>query len=167
MLLELSAILGAAGGLVQRWMETKEKARQEAAQLEVLRERNKHELAVMESEARTAASVADMKLRGEIEQAAAKSLTDSYGNDRAAYADATKVGTIGSFLLVLVDVVRGLTRPGIAWSGLIMLWELSRTLPTGELRDSVVEALAYIATTAALWWFAARVPSGMTFKKKP
>lgn len=166
MLLELSAILGAAGGLVQRWMEGREKAKQAAVELELRRETNKHELAVMAAEAAMAATVAEAKLRGELEHAAVKAQSDSFANDRATYSAPSAAGGIGSFLLVLVDVVRGLTRPGIAWSGLLMLWDLSQSLPAGELRDNVVEALAYIATTAALWWFAARVPSGMSFKRK-
>lgn len=165
MLLEISAILGAAGGLVQRWMEAREKAAQAERDLAAMRERNAHELRVMEFEAKSAATVADIKVRGEIESASLSALGKSYDNDRATYAKA-EVGRVGGFLLVLVDVVRGLTRPGIAWSGLWMLWELSRSLPPGSLRDSVVEALCYVAVTAGLWWFAARVPTGMVFRAK-
>jgi hypothetical protein len=181
MLLEVSAALGAVGGLVQRWFEAKEKREQAERDLKLLIEKNAHDMRmrewdikVMEVEARNAAALEEVKANKERDVAAYNALAASMAADRASYADRVieKVGPRMAALLVLVDVVRGLTRPGLAWSGVGALIWLAQWLPASglsnaaELHGQVVEAVIYVSVTAALWWFAARVPGTLTIGGK-
>lgn len=63
--------------------------------------------------------------------------------------------------IVFVDVVRGLTRPGLTLAFVAFVGAIYFTLGTSDtdasgLRPRIVETVLYLATTCVLWWFGAR-----------
>jgi hypothetical protein len=88
-----------------------------------------------------------------------------------AYSVGYKPSRIGKFLLVIVDFVRGMTRPGLT---LYLIWEVHKTraeieailaeagvsgISIGEaigVYTLVVETILFLVTTAVTWWFGTR-----------
>lgn len=164
----LSAVLGLVGGLGQRWFEARKAADDAKVALAELVERNAHELLMqqetrktIELEAANALSLANIQAAKEADVAAYAAMRASYDADRATYSSgAPSPGQ--AWLLVAVDAIRGVTRPGITWAALGLLAYFYTTLPTGapELQ-LLIDSVRAIAATAVAWWFASR-PSGQS-----
>ena len=78
---------------------------------------------------------------------------------RASYQEAarrwSRPGDSG--WMVLVDVVRGLTRPALTWASLVGLGWIWWSLPVeAAASERVVDTIIYLASTCVLWWFGAR-----------
>lgn len=143
-----SVLTGGATGLIGigvkklfGYLEQKERNRHT---VEVLREERenmrleidgKERVAVIEGE--TAATVASYN-----------ALSESMRADRATYSRRD------SAWFVMVDVVRGITRPLITWCGLSVMVLFWFTEPA--LRPQVLSTWLYISTVAVLWWFGER-----------
>ncbi|HEX5077698.1 MAG TPA: hypothetical protein VFV80_01025, partial [Geminicoccaceae bacterium] len=94
----------------------------------------------------------------------------SYQLEPKRYAEGVKVGKLGGLLLVLVDVVRGLVRPGLtiylAWVATELYWQsvaiVAKVDPNSQaalllqLHRQIVVTLLYLFTTCVLWWFGTR-----------
>ncbi len=165
MLLELSSVLGLAGGLFQRWMDLKKEKETAAREVAILRERNSHEqimrdkdLAMLEAEARNAMAIAEITARKEMDVAAYSALQAAQAADRATYSDKlTDLPWLAKMALVSVDVVRGYTRPGLTIVLVGFVGHLMSTVPvTDPLYAQIVEGVLSLAFTAVGFWFGAR-----------
>ncbi|MBU1001922.1 MAG: hypothetical protein KKE73_05320 [Proteobacteria bacterium] len=96
----------------------------------------------------------------------------SYEHDQATYSRGFKVKlAVNRTLLVLVDVVRGLTRPGLTIFMLWLIWdtrcEVQAALEAAgieridiamamDLQKRIVCTILYLATLCVAWWFGDR-----------
>ena len=98
-------------------------------------------------------------------------MKESFGHDAASYSKGVKPGAVGSFLLVLVDFIRGLTRSGLT---IYLIWQVHATrtevqgvldsigasaLDAGTALDiyqEVVKMTLFLASAAIAWWFGTR-----------
>lgn len=165
MLLELSSVLGLAGGLFQRWMDLKKEKETAAREVAILREKNAHDqimrdkdLALMEAEAKNAMAIAELGARSELDKAAYASLSTALQADRATYSDRIKdMGPVAKTALVMVDVVRGLTRPGLTIILVVYVGDLMQRIPTTDpLYETIAQGILSLAFTAVGFWFGAR-----------
>lgn len=174
-------VLGAIGGVFQKWMDYRQQIK--LAELQSI-ERNKertHDLAVMDREAVQAEKLAVIKTDGEIRVADLSALQESIKNEGAgatwSSAWAGKLSglwaNIAGMCLVVVDMVRGLTRPGITL-GLVLLVaymfvrvsEISGNMTQEqafEICQDITNMTLFLAATAVSWWFGSRGPA--SFKK--
>ena len=164
----LSALMGVGGGLLQRWLQAREQREKAEQDLKAQQARQSFDLAMrdkdhqyMLAEAANAIALADVNAAKERDVAGYQALTASYANDRATYSDDRPLSGGQLWLLVLVDFVRGLTRPGLSWILVGFLGWLLWSLPAGgpELQ-TVIDSVRALASTAVGWWFASRQPSG-------
>lgn len=163
----LSAVLGLVGGLGQRWFEARKAADDAKIALAQLVETNAHELLMqqetrktIELEAANALSLANVQAAKDADVAAYAAMRASYDADKATYS-AAAVPTPGQeWLLVLVDALRGITRPGITWAALGLLAWFYHTLPGGAPELTLlIDSVRAIAATSVAWWFASRPSS--------
>lgn len=161
------SVIGAVGGLANRYFDLRLKDKELAAQ----KVKNEHELLMrdkdmqsMQLEWEHKEQIISIEQAGQVDQRAYDALIASYGNDRATY------GIRG------VDIVRGLTRPGLTIllggmalvvNGVLLrlLWNYWDAIPMPERLKITIMALEWLffqAGTVIGWWFGARstVPVG-------
>jgi len=122
------------------------------------RQKNAHDLLLMEAERQTleleiagTERVAIIESESAMDIQESRLLATSIRSDKASYSDGD------SAWLVLVDVVRGLTRPILtAFLGIFMMVLWFSTEDT-ELQAQITATVLYIATTCFFWWFGTRV----------
>lgn len=122
------------------------------------RQRHAHELdlrrvemEMMKTEAASAERVAAIERESEQMRAEHAALEASY---RAA---TTRMSTGDSRWLVVVDVIRGLTRPVLTLLLVTLAGVIYFTLsPQAGMRAQIVDTVLYLSTTTVLWWFGAR-----------
>ena len=104
------------------------------------------------------------------EVADAQAFSASFALEPKRYAEGVKVGKWGGLMLVLVDVLRGIVRPGLtvylAWIATQLYLDSARLqaqLDAGaqgaqlmQLHQQIVLTLLYLFTTCVLWWFGTR-----------
>ena len=93
---------------------------------------------------------------GRVDAAAYQGLAASYQEASARFS---RPGD--SFLLVMVDIVRGLTRPVLTFGlaglvGYIYITVGGASYARLELQDNIVETILFLTTAAVLWWFGSR-----------
>ncbi len=168
----IEALLGAAGGGVtgligtgiHAWLRRGEEKRAQEHTLAMremdLKEMEREaELALrrVETEATRHLQEAQQERLAAQDIAAAQMRTSSYQQDEARYGGG------------MVDVIRGLMRPGITVCLLLMslavgwmVWHLVgglESLPAAmllEILRKLIDALIYLTTTAVVWWFGGR-----------
>lgn len=171
-------VLGALGGIGQAALsmwQAKQAAEHEREMKvlgdahEVARWAHDLETAKFESEAKT--KLAEIDSATQTSLADARSLQASLEADKRTFATDEVVGKFPR-LFAFVDFVRGLIRPWITlyldfvltvlcvWVTYEVLKHFPEVLTKGDtLADvfkSLVEAVIFMATTATMWWFAAR-----------
>lgn len=184
MLEELGALaLGGAGGIfgllgglfkigVAAWEKKKEQERDiELARINASHEENMAEkrLAEIEAEAKHAAQLAQTTAAKEVDVATLKAIGVAYENDRATFATGEKAKE--SFLFLLVDFVRGITRPVLTW--VLILWGIGfsawlwMNVPQEVVYSPkflemtlyrMIDALIFSMTAAVSFWFVSRQP---------
>ena len=165
---------GLFGVLIQRYFDLQHK-KQEIEQFR-LQLANNIELAKMESE--RAVRVSEIGLEGVQAQADASIMTASFRHDNANYLDAQAqrrtgfVGGLVTFMMAVVDFLRGILRPGMtaylcALVTVMFLWARDLAEKHGyhlsaeqaySLVLQIVATILYCWTTATLWWFGTRPP---------
>ena len=151
----LSILTGGATGLLGTavsFFTSYFQARQRHAQEMELR---RLDLEMTEAEAASAERVAAVEAESARDQAAWSALETSY---RAA---SRRWSRGDSKWLVFVDVVRGLTRPGLTFLFVGLVGAIYFTLggsdmETIDIRPHIIDTVLYLATTCVLWWFGAR-----------
>ncbi len=176
-----SILAGGATGLIgviaQRWADYKNKqlditaAKDRMAHEAVMRDKD---AAILSQEWAGRTRVAEVEAGATIDATEAQAFTASFQHDKAAYS----VGAIDKlkgwwgqcmrFLLGLVDVIRGLVRPGLTVYlcavTTLMYLEASQRLGAEDLTAAqalelvkmIVATVLYLTTTCVLWWFGTR-----------
>ena len=90
-------------------------------------------------------------------------LEGEYRGLEASYADAAKSWTQGrvltpaqSWVLVVVDAVRGLQRPLITWILLGLAAVFYFNVTDGVMREQIIATVLYLSGVAVTWWFGSR-----------
>lgn len=168
---------GLLGVLVQRWADHKK----QQMDLEVLREQNRHALALREVDIRLtdrewAGRVAVAREEGEarVQAADAAAFGATLTAEPVRWAEGAgpdgRLGRAGWFLMILLDVFRGVVRPGLTvflcWITTRIYYQTQQLLETygasltaadlvGIIR-LVIATILYLTTTCVLWWFGTR-----------
>lgn len=176
------SLVGLIGTAIKGFQEYKDRQAQRLHNIEMRRldqadMRLEADLAIKQTEAQFAGQATLKNIEAAIAQdvAAAQLQGKSYDNDKATYstgAVAKLSGFIGNLmrgLLVLVDVTRGMMRPGITIYLLVVesaicyyLYQLVlqfNLLPAEQalpLFITVVDSLVFLTATAVTWWFGSR-----------
>lgn len=163
---------GLIGVVFQRFFDYQNKKQD----LIAARDRMAHEVKLREADAK----IMEQEWKGrtqvaEVEAAGKEAVADSQAfaasfNEPIRYSENVKTGPVTGFLLVLLDLTRGIVRPGLTlylcWIATQMYNE-QRALATiidastqpeaiiGMLR-LIIETLLYLFTTCVLWWFGTR-----------
>ena len=146
-------LTGLLGHGIKEWLSAKRLDKE----ARIKAEERAHELAVMRLEAETAGKVAAIQTEGAAEVASYDALVSSYQHDKATYSarfDRLPRWAVGA--LVMVDVVRGVTRPALTATGIVAVSYLAIGGAEEWVRLEATRALVYVTTAAFLWWFADR-----------
>lgn len=168
-----SVFTGGATGLIglgvsafTKFKEAKEKNRHNEAMAHIDKE-------TMEAEAKLA--IQKVEIEGEIEQniettkAISQALSASYEHDKRAYATG-KLGGFGRVMMVIVDFLRGIIRPGLTIYLVILttimystMVDLTEGLDAAFKADDatailkqIVAMVLYLTSTCVTWWFGGR-----------
>ena len=124
------------------------------------------ELMAQEWAART--QVATIEATAKETVAAETSFAASFGMEPKQYSARANIGPVTGFLLVLLDFLRGLVRPGLtvylcAITTLIyvearaIMASVSFTSADAiNVHDHIISTILYLTTTCVLWWFGTR-----------
>ena len=124
------------------------------------------ELMAQEWAART--QVATIEATAKETVAAETSFAASFGMEPKQYSARAKIGPVSGFLLVLLDFVRGIVRPGLTiylCAITTLIYVEARTIMAGlsfatadamRVHDLIVNTIMYLTTTCVLWWFGTR-----------
>lgn len=124
------------------------------------------ELMAQEWSART--QVATIEATAKETAASEASFAASFGAEPQQYSARAKIGPVAGFLLVLLDFLRGVVRPGLTvylCAITTMIYFEARTImsaaafSTGEairVHELIVSTILYLTTTCVLWWFGTR-----------
>jgi len=170
-----SVLSGGATGLIgvalQRFADFKNKqldiqlAKQKFEQDVALKQLD---MQMMEKEWAGRVQVAQTEAEAAADAAASKAFEASYAMEPKRYSEGVPVGKVGGFLLVLLDLFRGIVRPALtvylcAISTLIYLQarhlldkeDLSADQAM-QIEHLIVGTILYLTTTCVLWWFGTR-----------
>lgn len=126
------------------------------------------EIMAQEWAART--KVAEVEAAGREAVADSQAFAASFALEPKLYSEKVKPGKVAGFMLVLVDVIRGIVRPGLtlylAWIA-TSLYEQNRALVAVldlqtdttkilGIYEQIVVTLLYLFTTCVLWYFGTR-----------
>lgn len=124
------------------------------------------ELMAQEWAART--QVATIEAEAKQTVAAEASFAASFNNEPKQYSAKVKIGPVTGFLLVLLDFLRGIVRPGLTIYLCVittMIYVEARAIMAGvtfatadaiRVHDLIVSTILYLTTTCVLWWFGTR-----------
>ena len=162
---------GLIGVVLQRFADYKNK------QLDMQLEQQKHENAValrrvdaeiMAQEWAARTQVASVEAAGKEEVANAQAFERSYSLEPQRYAEGVKPTKAQAWVLILLDAVRGIIRPGLTIYLCIlttMVWYQAKAVlgqedldaeAAGDIWRMVVGTILYLTTTCVLWWFGTR-----------
>lgn len=162
-------LIGAVGGVASKWLDGRTRIKE-------MEMKNKHELALAQQEQAMAelqmqhkTALVSAELEHKVVLADLESMVKSYEHDQASYATVDTTKTSAWF--IFVDVMRGITRPGLTWflvayMGWIVGYTLLKygvTFAPEELQAmtrEVVRGLLATAMMAVSWWFGARSKTG-------
>lgn len=143
------AILGLAGGIVNRILDIKAKKVDHAHELALLQAQT--EQLKMEWESR--AQVASIEGAAKVEAAGYDAMAASYGADKATYG------------IKWVDALRGIVRPVLTLAFLVIaVWINAKilaslyaeTVELGAIVPQVIDWMLFEASVVIGWWFATR-----------
>ena len=171
-------IIGAIGGFVSKFLEHQQQVAAAQIDLEKYKVQVSHEQAMAEKanetlkiEVQANLQQAGVEAASTFDKASFDALKSSYENDKATYATGDTAKNSGWF--ILVDVLRGVTRPLLTWgldfSVMIiagyLLYVFSGQLPVlaqqqgVDLLTYIVHSIIFLASTATTYWFASRTSS--------
>jgi hypothetical protein len=172
----LSILTGGATGLIgiglQRFFDHL-KVKQETEQLKLKFEHERGlrqiDLQIMGEEWKGRVLVATKEGEAAMDVAQSKAFEQTLWKEPDRYSDPKKVSPIANFFLVLLDVVRGIVRPGLTvylcWIA-TQMYEQSRALMAvldledpkviAEVYKHLVFTLLYLFVTCVTWWFGTR-----------
>lgn len=164
-------IVGAVGALIGKGLDIWHHKQEIDGEIAILKVKNDHDLALQDKAALLMKLEAESKLQvAQTEAASADSIAQYASMQTSIMADKrlTPEGTQSRWF-IFVDVLRGLTRPVltlyldivatvIAYDVYILLQGIKGLDPTvlNALFIDLVNGLMFMASTATMWWFAAR-----------
>jgi hypothetical protein len=168
-------VFGIIGALAKHGLEIWQAKQKAAADLDLLKQQNKHELDLADKraneiqlEATNALALAELNRQKETDVAAYGALASSYDSDRAHYSDAPL-----SPWMIAVDASRGFIRPVLTVTFAVALiaftaW-LYNNVPAEYTHNEdflkatfyrLIDALIFVGTCSIMWWFGGRGTSG-------
>jgi len=181
----LSSILGAVGSIfaggatgllgvaLQRYADYKK----QQADLDLQKEQHAHDLAMKNADAEIAkqewaarTQVARVEGEAKVGAAAEEAFAASFKLEPTRYSEGAAYTPNQAWLLVVLDFLRGLVRPGLTvylcWITTQTYWEAQRlvagygiAMKADEalgLLQLIVNTILYLTTTCCLWWFGTR-----------
>jgi hypothetical protein len=126
------------------------------------------DMQIMEKEWAGRVQVAQTEAEAAADAAASQAFAASYAMEPKRYSEGVPVGKVSGFLLVLLDLFRGVVRPALtvylcAISTLI--YYQARDLigraslkpdQAMQIENLIVGTILYLTTTCVLWWFGTR-----------
>ncbi len=125
-----------------------------------MKQEQSHELKVMEMELKHMDKEAEVALKIETKKQEGKEAEAAWRGLEASYREAGQRWSTGdSGWIVFVDVVRGLMRPLLTLSLVILVGVIYFTLGPDKptMQDQIIATILYLATAAVLWWFGSRM----------
>ncbi len=154
-----TGILGSALSRVFGFFENKQKFKHDLELLRINGELQEKESAarLKEIQLQGDMTVRNAEVQGEInmELSANEMLGKSYTEA------GTRWSSGDSKYLIMVDVVRGMTRPLLTITLCLMAFTIWLSTKDLKLETQIVMTLLYLTTTSVLWWFGTR-PAGKT-----
>jgi hypothetical protein len=170
-----SVLSGGATGLIgvalQRFADYKNKQ----LDIEAAKQKFDQDLAlkqvdmqIMEKEWAGRVQVAQTEAEAAADAAASQAFAASYAMEPKRYSEGVSVGKAGGFLLVLLDLFRGVVRPALTVYLCVlttMIYYQARELIANEdldpeqalkIENLIVGTILYLTTTCVLWWFGTR-----------
>ena len=172
---------GLIGGVFSRlfdWLGQRERNKQKVIDNDFELQRMDKEKDMLSMEIERDAIIAKTGANAKIEVAASKALAVSYEADKATYTpEGVELGKTSVVMLVIVDFVRGLIRPGLTiylciLATMIYLQSVEMmnlavsatsvteaTIPAIKaiaVVDTCVNAILYLTSVAVTWWFGSR-----------
>lgn len=156
-------IIGTIGSFVNKWVEGK-------SALELEKERNRfaiqekdRDLLFLKAKLGSANYLAELERDKALDKTAGESLVASIEADAATYS--TVDSSKASKWLILVDVVRGLMRPGLtigltSLNGYLSVILLGKISATSSVPEQILLSTATLAGMSVAWWFGARSHAG-------
>jgi hypothetical protein len=126
------------------------------------------DMQVMEKEWAGRVQVAQTEAEATADAAASQAFAASYGMEPKRYSEGVPVGKVGGFLLILLDLFRGIVRPALTVYLCVLttyIWlqvhevMAKEPLTSGEalkIWQLIVGTILYLTTTCVLWWFGTR-----------
>ena len=114
---------------------------------------NAHMLQLREMDMRELALEAQSSERQEALKLEAAMRKGSYADARTFISKNMKLTNGQKWIVVFIDLIRGLMRPVITIFFLVMTYLLYRQ---GQETQSIESAIIYMTTTTVLWWFGTR-----------
>ena len=120
-------------------------------------ELRKLDLEMMDKEAQFALAQEEVKAESAERQAEWEGLKASYAEASVRWSGGLPLTAGQGWCLVIVDLVRGLMRPGLT-VGLVALVAVIYSTQKGgpDLEVQIVNTVLYLSTAATLWWFGSR-----------
>jgi len=124
------------------------------------------ELMAQEWAARTQVATIEATARETV--AAETSFAASFNSEPKQYSAKVKLGPVTGFLLVLLDFLRGIVRPGLTIYLCVittMIYVEARAIMANvsfstadamAVHDHIISTILYLTTTCVLWWFGTR-----------
>lgn len=126
------------------------------------------ELMAQEWAART--QVAEVEAEGKRAKAAEESFSQSFTLEPRQYSAKATISPTASFMLVVLDFIRGLVRPGLTiylCAITTMMYLEAKAIMAGvgalisaeqaiTVHNIIVTTVLYLTTTCVLWWFGTR-----------
>lgn len=116
------------------------------------------------------AKVAEIETQGKVDAEEAKAFAKSFASEPQLYSAKVTPTTIQGYILIFLDLVRGLVRPGLTLylciittmmylevMALVKLYGMVMNAETAmSLMDKIISTILYLTTTCVLWWFGTR-----------
>ncbi len=159
----LGSLFGLIGGAIDKYQERK------------LNEMKfKHELAMREVDAKILAQewaartkVAEVESAGREAVEDSKAFAESFRTEPQRYSEGVTPTAAQGWLLVILDFVRGVTRPGLTLYlcalTTLVYWEARRLMGPGMTPEmaigvlgQIISTILFLSTTCVTWWFGTR-----------
>jgi hypothetical protein len=126
------------------------------------------DMQMMEKEWAGRVQVAQTEAEAAADAAASKAFEASYGMEPKRYSEGVTPGKFGGFMLILLDLFRGVVRPALTVYLCVLttlIYYQARQLVGQEnlspeqalqIEHLIVGTILYLTTTCVLWWFGTR-----------
>ena len=164
----LTGLLGVGLQRYFDFMKIKQELELKKLEFAQAQEMRKIDAQIMQQEWAARTKVAELEEHSRETVAAEGSFAASFGAEPQQYSARAKIGPVAGFLLVLLDFLRGVVRPGLTvylCAITTMIYFEARTImsaaafSTGEairVHELIVSTILYLTTTCVLWWFGTR-----------